>query len=162
MNLSERATEIKGIFYTHCNAIINEPLQFDVYPGRRHPENGTITEEGIKFIDGSLLNFFEEIKNENIGIYSYEYIRPDTGYFFHYQNEGKENGIRKPLHHLHVGIMKENADRVLLEKIPKELIEHNGPHFVARINFHDFMGMIVANFFSNERNCEEMLNNLGF
>lgn len=161
MNLSERATKIKGIFYTHCKVIIDVPPPFDVYPSERHPENGTITEEEIKFIDGSLLNFFEEIKDESIGRYSYEYIRPDTGFFFHYENEGIENGIRKPLHHLHVGIMKEHADTVLLENIPKELIEHKGPHFMAKINFHEFMGIIVANFFADEENCEEMLNNLG-
>ncbi|MCX9082395.1 MAG: hypothetical protein OIN83_09380 [Candidatus Methanoperedens sp.] len=50
--------------------------------------------------------------SEEIGL-SYEYVRPDTGFFFYYQNEGIENGIRKPLYHLHVGI-KKDADKNLL------------------------------------------------
>ncbi len=162
MNLSERKSEIRGIFYTHCRDIIADPPSFATYPSERHPDSGIITEEGIEFIDGSLLNFFEEIKDENIGRYSYEYIRPDTGFFFHYENEGVENGIRKPLHHLHVGIMKKHANGDLLNLLPEELIEHKGPHFKApEIRFHDFMGIIVANFFIGHENCEEMLGRLG-
>jgi hypothetical protein len=97
----------------------------------------------------------------NIGRYGYEYIRPDTGFFFHYENEGIDNGIRKPLHHLHVGIMKKHADGGLLNLLPEELIEHKGPHFKApEMKFHEFMGIIVANFFTDHKNCEKMLRSL--
>ena len=161
MNLSDRATKIKGIFYTHCKTIVDVQPSFDVTPSKKHPGTGTIEEE-IKFIDGSLLNFFELIKGGNIGIYSYLYIRPDTGFFFHYQNEGIQKGIKKPLHHLHVGIMKDYFDKKMLEMLPKELIEHNGPHYMApEIDFFNLMGLIVANFFIEHRDCVKMLTNLG-
>jgi hypothetical protein len=62
------------------------------------------------------------LNNGVIEIYSYEYIRPDTGFFYHYQNEGVENGIKKPLHHLHVGI-KKDANEKLVELLSKELKE---------------------------------------
>jgi len=162
VNLSERSTEIKGIFYAHCKRIISVPPSFDIYPGEKHPYNGTIIEEGIKFIDGSLLNFFEKIEDGKIGRYSYEYIRPDTGFFFHYENEGIENGIRKPLHHLHVGILKEHANDDLLSQLPSELLEHKGPHFIApEMSFYNFMGIILVNFFEKHDDCEEMIRNLG-
>lgn len=162
MKLSERKSEIKGIFYNNCKDIIDMPPSFATYTSEKYTDCGTITEEGIKFSDGSLLNFFEEIKNEQIGRYGYEYIRPDTGFFFHYENEGIENGIKKPLHHLHVGIMKKHAGRGLLDLLPEELLEHKGPHFKApEMKFHEFMGIIVANFFSGHKNYEKMLISLG-
>jgi hypothetical protein len=87
VNLSERKSEIKGIFYTNCKDIIDKPPSFATYTSEKHTDNGTITEEEIKFSDGSFLNFFEEIKDENIGRYGYEYICPDTGFFFHYESQ---------------------------------------------------------------------------
>ncbi len=159
MKIRDRAAEIKGIFYTHCKDIIDESPPFDINESKKRKDYGTIS-EGIRFIDGSLLNFFERIVDGNIEEYSYEYVRPDTGFFFHYQNEGVENGIRKPLHHLHVGI-KKDADKNLLELLPSELIEHDGPHYKApEMNFNEFIGMIVVNFFADHRNCERMLRGL--
>ncbi len=162
MNLREQATEIKGIFYTYCKDIIDEPPSFDITPSEKHPDHGTIFGEEIRFIDGSLLNFFEEIEGGNIGRYGYEYIRPDTGFCFHYQNEGVDNGIRKPLHHLHVGIMKKYANGNLIGLLPEELIEHKCPHFKApEMKIHEFMGIIVVSFFADHKNCEKMLRRLG-
>jgi len=80
VNLSERSTEIKGIFYAHCKGVISVPPSFDIYQGEKHPDNGTIIEDRIKFIDGSLLKFFEKIEDGKIGRYSYEYIRPDQDF----------------------------------------------------------------------------------
>lgn len=125
-------------------------------------DSGEIKIEGIKFIDGSILNFFEDIRLGNTKRYSYEYIQRN-GFFFVYENEGIENGIKKPLNHLHVGIMKEHADESLLRLLPEKLIDHKGPHFKAPdMEFHGFMGIIVANFFSEHDDCGEMLRNLGF
>ena len=129
--------------------------------GKKRTDYGTISVETL-CLDGSLLKFFEKLNGGNIEIYSYEYIRPDTGFFFHYQNEGIENGIRKPLHHLHVGI-KKDANKKLLELLPNELFEHGGPHYkVSELNFNEFVGMIIVNFFNNHKNCEMMLKSLGF
>ncbi len=159
MKVRDHAAEIKGLFYTHCKDIIDGSPPFDINESKKRRDYGTISEE-IRFIDGSLLNFFEKIVDGNIGEYSYEYVRPDTGFFFHYQNEGIENGIRKPLYHLHVGI-KKDADKKLLELLPGELIEHGGPHYKApKMNFNEFMGMIIVNFFENHRNCERMIRSL--
>lgn len=59
--------------------------------------------------------------------------------------------------------MKEHADDSLLGSLPEPLIEHKGPHFVApRISFNQFMGVIIVNFFENNRNCKRMLKSLGF
>lgn len=133
---------------------------FDITESKKRTDYGTISEE-IRLIDGSLINFFERIIGGDIEEYSYEYVRPTTGFFFHYQNEGIENGIRKPLHHLHVGI-KKDAGRKLLELLPNELIEHGGPHYKApEMNFNEFMGMVIVSFFANHRNCERMLRSLG-
>jgi len=162
VNLRERATEIKGIFYSSCKDIIDEPPSFEIIPDIKYADYGTIFEEGIRFIDGSFLNFLEEIKKGDIGRYGYEYIRPNTGFFFHYQNEGIENGIRKPLNHLHVGILKKYANGNLLDLLPEELKEHKGPHFKApEIKFNEFMGMIIVCFFADHRSCEEMIRSLG-
>jgi len=162
VNLRERATEIKGIFYSTCKDIIDEPPSFEIIPAINNANCGTIFEEWIKFIDGSFLNFLEEIEDGTIGRYGYEYIRPDTGFFFHYQNEGIENGIKKPLNHLHVGILKKFANRNLLDLLPEELLEHKGPHFKSpEIKFNEFLGMIIVCFFSNHKNSEEMLKSLG-
>ncbi|VVB89227.1 Uncharacterised protein [uncultured archaeon] len=159
MKVRDRAAEIRGIFYTHCKEIIDGLPSFDINESKKLRNYGTISEE-IVFIDGSLLNFFERIVDGNIAEYSYEYLRPDTGFFFHYQNEGIENGIRKPLHHLHVGI-KKDANKNLSELIPKELLEHGGPHYKApKIDFNELMGMIIVNFFENHRNCERMIRSL--
>jgi len=58
----------------------------------------------------------------------------------------------------HVGIMKGHAE----SSVPEKLIEHKGPHFKApQIEFNEFMGIIVANFFSEYEDCEDMLRNLG-
>ena len=121
MRVRDRATEIKGVFYTHCREIV----------------------------DG------------NIDEYSYEYVRTDTGFFFHYQNEGIDEGVRKPLNHLHVGI-KKVADKKLLDILPDELIEHGGPHYMApEMKFNDFMGMIIVNYFDNHKNRNRMMKALG-
>lgn len=160
MKVRDRAAEIKGIFYTYCKEIIDGSPAFEITESKKRSDYGTISEE-IKLIDSSSINFFERIVDGDIEEYSYEYVRPDTGFFFHYQNEGIENGIRKPLHHLHVGI-KKDADEELLELLPKELIEHGGPHYKApEINFNEFMGMIVVNFFGYHKNCKRMLRSLG-
>jgi hypothetical protein len=160
VKVRDRATEIKGIFYTHCKDIIEGAPSFDITESKKRTDYGTISEE-IRFIDDSLLDFFERIIDGSIKEYSYEYVRPDTGFFFHYQNEGIEDGIRKPLYHLHVGI-KKDADKELLELLPNELIEHGGPHYKApRMNFNEFMGMIIVNFFDYHRYCERMLRSLG-
>lgn len=161
MNVWERAHQIKGILYGHCQSVILNVPSIDINERHSLRDSGTIIIDGIKFNDGSLLNFFEEIHTGNIERYSYEYVQP-TGFFFLYENEGVENGIKKPLHHLHVGIMKEHADESLLRLLPGKLIEHEGPHFKApEMEFHEFMGMIIANFFSEHDDCEEMLGNLG-
>lgn len=160
MKVRDRATEIKGIFYTYCKDIIGVSPSFDITESKKRTDYGTISEE-IRLVDGSLINFFERIIGGDIEEYSYEYVRPATGFFFHYQNEGIENGIRKPLHHLHVGI-KKDADRKLLELLPDELIEHGGPHYKApETNFNEFMGMVIVSFFANHRNYEKMLRSLG-
>lgn len=159
MKVRDRAAEIKGIFYTYCKDIIDESPAFEITESKKRRGYGTISEE-IRLIDGSLINFFERIVDGNIEEYSYEYVR-DTGFFFHYQNEGIEKGIRKTLHHLHVGI-KKDADEELLELLPKELIEHGGPHYKApEMDFNEFMGMIVVNFFDYHKNCKRMLRSLG-
>jgi len=133
---------------------------FKTNESRKFRDGGTISFEEMEFIDGSLLNFFEDIYIGEIKRYSYEYIQPN-GFFFLYENEGIENGIRKPLHHLHVGIMKDYANGGLLDKIPEKLKDHKGPHFKApEMNFHEFMGIIVANFFSDHRDYEYMLEHL--
>ena len=160
MKVRDRAAEIKGIFYTYCKDIIDGSPAFEITESKKRTDYGTISEE-IRLIDGSLINFFERIVDGSIDEYSYEYVRSDTGFFFHYQNEGIENGIRKPLFHLHVGI-KKDADKKLLELLPNELIEHGGPHYKAsEINFNEFIGMIIVNFFGDHRNCERMLRRLG-
>lgn len=160
MNIWERSTQIKGILYTHCQSIILSVPAFKTNESHRFVESGDIRIEGIKFTDGSILNFLEELHLGEINRYSYEYIQ-STGFFFSYENEGKENGIKKPLHHLHVGIMRGHADESLF---PEKLIEHKGPHFKApQMKFHEFMGIIVANFFAEDESCQEqMLRNLGF
>ncbi|MCX9026965.1 MAG: hypothetical protein OIN86_02135 [Candidatus Methanoperedens sp.] len=156
MRVRDRASEIKGIFYKHCKDIIYGSPEFDINESKKHTDCGTISEE-IRFIDGSLLNFVEKIVNGRIRIYSYEYFRPESGFFFHYQNEGIDNGVRKPLNHLHVG-MKKIADKKLLELLPDELIEHGGPHYIApEMKFNDFLGMIVVNYFDNHRYSDKML-----
>jgi len=117
VKVRDRASEIKGIFYK------------------------------IRFIDGSSFNFVERIVNGSIHIYSYEYFRPESGFFFHYQNEGIDTGVIKPLNHLHVGV-KKIAGKKLLELLPDELIEHGGPHYMApKMKLNDFMGMIIVNYF---------------
>lgn len=162
MNIWERHTELEGIFYSHCQSIISEIPTPKLKEAHKLKGSGSIIIERIKFIDYSILNFSEYLHAGNIKRYSYEYIQP-SGFFFLYENEGIENGIRKPLHHLHVGIMKEHADDILLESLPEPLIEHKGPHFMAPIiSFEQFMGMIIVNFFNEDnRNCERMLRNLG-
>ncbi|PWB54340.1 MAG: hypothetical protein C3F06_04625 [Candidatus Methanoperedenaceae archaeon] len=159
MKVRDRAAEIKGIFYTYCKDIVDGSPSFDITESKRRKDYGAISEE-IGLIDGSLINFFERISGGDIEEYSYEYVRPDTGFFFHYQNEGIENGIRKPLYHLHVGI-KKDADKNLLGLLPDELLEHGGPHYKApEMNFSEFMGMIIVNFFEDHRYCEKMLRSL--
>lgn len=156
MKVRDRAAEIKGIFYKHCKDIIYSSPGFDINESKKRTDCGTISEE-IKFIDGSLLNFVEMIVNGSIHIYSYEYFRPESGFFFHYQNEGIDEGVRKPLNHLHVG-MKKIADKKLLDILPDELIEHNGPHYMApEMKFNDFMGMIIVNYFDNHKNRKRMM-----
>jgi hypothetical protein len=159
MKVRERANEIRGIFYTYCKEIIDGSAAFEISESKKSGDYGTVSEE-IILIDGSLLNFFERLFEGNIKEYSYEYIRPNTGFFFHYQNEGIENGIRKPRHHLHVGI-KKDADKNLLGLLPEELLEHGGPHYKApEMDFREFMGMIIVNFFEDHKNCERMLRRL--
>lgn len=162
MNVWERYTDLEGIFYSHCQSIISEIPTPKLKEAHKFKDSGSIIIEGIKFIDDSISNFSESLHIGNIERYSYEYIQP-TGFFFLYENEGVENGIRKPLHHLHVGIMKEHADDTLLESLPEPLIEHKGPHFIApRISFNQFMGIIIVNFFNEDnRNCDRMLRSLG-
>jgi hypothetical protein len=156
VKVRDRASEIKGIFYKHCKDIIYESPEFDINESKKRTDCGTISEE-IRFIDGSLLNFVESIVNGSIHIYSYEYFRPESGFFFHYQNEG----IRKPLNHLHVGI-KKAADKRFLDILPSELIEHGGPHYMApEMKFNDFLGMIIVNYFDNHKNRDKMLRALG-
>jgi len=89
-------------------------------------DSGEIRIEGIKFIEGSILNFLEEIHLGNIKRYSYEY-NTTPGFFFSYENVGHANGIEAP-----------------------------------QMEFYEFMGIIVANFFSEHDDCEDMLRNLGF
>ncbi len=160
MKVRDRAAEIKGIFYKHCKDIIYGSPEFDINESKKRTECGTISEE-IKFIDGSVLNFVEMIVNGSIHIYSYEYFRPESGFFFHYQNEGIDEGVRKPLNHLHVGIKKVTY-RELLDILPDELIEHGGPHYMApEMKFNDFMGMIIVNYFDNHKNRKRMIRALG-
>jgi len=157
VNVWERSRQIKGIFYSHCPNIIITVPAFKPNESHKFANSGEIRIEGIKFIDGSILNFLEDIHLGNIKRYCYEYIQ-STGFFFSYENEGKANGIKKPLNHLHVGIMKEYAE----SSLPEKLLEHKGPHFKApQMEFHEFMGIIVANFFSEHDDCEDMLRNLG-
>lgn len=159
MRVRDRAGEIKGIVYSHCKDIIDGSPSFAINESKKHKNCGAITEK-LKLIDGSLINFFEILVDGEIKEYSYEYVQPNTGFFFHYQNEGVENGIRKPLHHLHVGI-KKDANKKLLEMLPNELFEHNGPHYKApEMKFNEFIGIIIGNFFKNHRNCERMLRSL--
>ncbi len=160
MNIRERASEIKGIFYTNCKDIILEPPHIKKTEGQKYMGDGTIYAE-IKFIDDYLLNFIEEITGGNITRYMYEYICLKTGFFFVYENEGKAKGIIKPLHHLHVGIKKDYFNADLLDLVPPELIEHSGPHYKApEMNFNEFMGIIIVNFFADHRNCKRMLKSL--
>ena len=160
MRVRDHAADIKGIFYTYCKDIIDGSPAFEITESKKRRDYGTISEE-IKLIDASLINFFEKMVDGKIEEYSYEYLRPDTGFFFHYQNEGIENGIRKPLHHLHVGIRKD-SNKKLLELLPNELMEHGGPHYKApEMDFNEVMGIIIVNFFDNHRNCRRMLGSLG-
>jgi hypothetical protein len=161
VKVQERATEIKGIIYSHCVEIIETASPVDVNRSKRYQDYGTISAEFICTNDSSI-NIFETIKEGNVEKYSYEYSHPDTGFFFHYQNDGYKNGIRKPLHHLHVGIRK-NANKKLLELLPYELIEHNGPHYkVQEITINEFMGVIIENYFEKDKNHDEILERLGF
>ncbi len=162
MNVWERLHQLRGILYTHCQSIILSVPAFKPIEKLRLVDSGEIRIEGIKFIDESILNFFEDIHLGNIEKYSYEYIQ-HNGFFFVYENEGIQNGIKKPLYHLHVGIMRENADEILLQCLPEKLIEHKGPHFKApKMNFHEFMGIIIANFFAeDEDECKKILKGLG-
>jgi hypothetical protein len=73
VNIRERASEIKGIFYTNCKDIILEPPYIKKTEGQKYMGDGTIYAE-IKFIDDYLLNFIEEITGGNITRYMYEYI----------------------------------------------------------------------------------------
>ncbi len=160
MRVRDRAAEIRGIFFSHCKDIIDRSPALEINESKKHNDCGAISEK-LKLIDGSLINFFEIIADGNIIEYSYEYVRDDTGFFFHYQNEGIDDGIRKPLNHLHVGI-KKAADRKLLGFLPDELIEHGGPHYMApEMKFNDFLGMIIVNYFDNHRNRDKMLRALG-
>jgi len=157
VNVWERSHQIRGIFFSHCSTVILSRPAFKINESNRFVDSGEIRIEGVKFIDGSILNFLEDIHLGNIKRYSYEYIQ-STGFFFSYENEGHENGIKKPLNHLHVGIMKEHAE----SSLPEKLLEHKGPHFKApQMEFHEFMGIIVANFFTEHDDCEEILRNLG-
>lgn len=124
MRAREQAAIIKGIFYTHCKDIIDGKPRFDIIEIKKRNDDGTISSD-IRFIDGSVLNFIEKLVDGKVELYSYEYLRPDTGFFFHYHNEGIEDGIRKPLHHLHVGI-KKDADKKLLDIMPEELMSMVG------------------------------------
>lgn len=161
MNIRERASEIRGIFYTNCKDIIFEPFHLTKTESQKFLGDGTIFSE-IKFIGNYLLNFNEEIINGNISRYSYEFICLGTGFFFVYENEGRENGIMKPLHHLHVGIKRDLFNADLLDFLPEKLIEHDGPHYKApEMKFNEFMGMIIVNFFSDHRNSGRMLRSLG-
>ncbi len=160
MRIRDRVAEIRGIFFTNCKDIIDGTPAFIINESKKHKNCGAISEK-IKLIDGSLINFFEIIVDGNIDEYSYEYVRPDTGFFFHYQNEGIDEGVRKPLNHLHVG-MKKIADKKLLDILPDELIEHGGPHYMApEMKFKDFMGIIMINYFDNHKNCNRMMRALG-
>lgn len=89
------------------------------------------------------------------------YSSSESGFFFHYQNEGVDKGVRKPLNHLHVGI-KKTADKKLLDILPDELLEHGGPHYMApEMKFNDFMGIIIVNYFDNHKNRNRMMKPLG-
>jgi len=160
VRVRDRAAEIRGIFFTHCKEIIERSPAFEINESKKLKNCGAISEK-LKLIDGSLINFFEIIVDGNIDEYSYEYVRTDTGFFFHYQNEGIDEGVRKPLNHLHVGI-KKAADKRFVDILPCELIEHGGPHYMApKMKFNDFMGMIIVNYFDNHINRDKMLRALG-
>jgi len=58
LNVRERATQIKGILYSHCQNIIRNVPAFKTNESRKFRDGGTISFEEMEFIDGSLLNFF--------------------------------------------------------------------------------------------------------
>ncbi|MBU4374489.1 MAG: hypothetical protein KJ714_08665, partial [Euryarchaeota archaeon] len=64
MKVRDRAADIKGIFYTYCKDIIDESPAFEITESKKRSDYGTISEE-IRFIDGSLLNFFERTVDGN-------------------------------------------------------------------------------------------------
>jgi hypothetical protein len=158
----DRASIVKGIIYSHCNDIIVQSPSsiFEVNQSRKHSETGTIAIETTCLNDSSI-KILEEINNGNIVKYSYLY-ESNNGFFFNYGNDGDSNGIKKPLHHLHVGITK-HANNNLIELLPSELIEHGGPHYkVSEISINDFMCMIIVNYFNDHKNHDKMIENLGF
>ena len=159
VTFSNRATSLKGIIFTHCTDIISHsPPVIDVTPSRKYKETGTIEIESV-CSNGSCIKIFEKIENGNIIKYSYLY-EGENGFFFNYANDGDSDGIKKPLHHLHVGITK-NANDDLIDLLPSELIEHGGPHYkVQEISINEFMLMIIVNYFYNHKNCDTMIEKL--
>jgi hypothetical protein len=109
----------------------------------------------ISFKDDSKLEAWEtlSIKNNQTEMirYGYEYTSL-SGFCFSYEldKEGstKIEKLKKPQHHLHVGIKKERAPQN--EEFPEQLVEHGGPHYkVPPISIDEIVGMIILNFFPN-------------
>ena len=162
MIFRERASTLKGIIYSHCNDIIVQSPSsiLQVIQSKKHSESGTIAIE-TTCLNGSSIKILEKINNGNIVKYSYSY-ESNNGFFFSYENNGDNIGIKKPLHHLHVGIRK-HANNNLSESLPSELIEHGGPHYkVSEISINEFMCMIIVNYFNDHKNHDKMIENLGF
>lgn len=76
--------------------------------------NGT-----IKLLDGSYIDFFEEILIASNAInkrrYSYQYVKNETE-IFRYDNYPNHPGLRPPFHHKHVAAKRRV---VLLKEAPK-------------------------------------------
>ncbi len=148
----------KGIFQSHLNKIIKSSN-----PERILGKNFETISWKIVFVDDSTLETYEvlEINNDKIEKkkYVYKYKMP-SGFFFCYElDEDKSSTVEKlwkPKYHLHVGFKKEQSP--LIKEIPEQLIDHKGPHYkVSSIEINEIVGMIIVNFFSDDKELVEKL-----
>lgn len=179
--LENRNKELKDIIFTILQHIIDKDKSSYGPINGKKPKYGDIcSKKYITFNDGSLFKFRETIDgNRKITYCIYRYIRPKTGFFFEYDDEGAGSEIpfKKPRNHWHVGIIENKGifpilkqkidnkefDEELFNNFQKELGDHHkeGLHYDApTMNLERFLCIIVTNFFDKDENSEKILGEL--